>query len=123
MPNSYDTWLIMSNFNQSIATIFGVFGNVLLLYMIKFVSLRETKCLIPLLKVHCIIGFVQIPMNVLICARIFIIKGYFFIVLSNPSVVKNLWKPIFITSIVWLALFELFLLIINSLYRYLVIAK
>lgn len=119
----YDFWLSTSNVNQTLSTIFGIFGNVLLLYMIRFVSLGEMKVLIPLLNVHSVVGILQTLLNALAYARIFIINGRFFVVLTSSIVVDDPWRSIFLTSIVWVALFELFLSITNNFYRYLVIVK
>lgn len=119
----YDFWLSTSNVNQTLSTIFGIFGNVLLLYMIRFVSLGEMKVLIPLLNVHSVVWILQTLLNALAYARIFIINGRFFVVLTSSIVVDDPWRSIFLTSIVWVALFELFLSITNNFYRYLVIVK
>ncbi|KAI6191165.1 hypothetical protein M3Y97_00198400 [Aphelenchoides bicaudatus] len=120
---TYDFWLIASNLNQTLATILGVLANALLLYMIRFVHLGEMKVLIPLLNVHSIVGIAQTILNALACARIFLIKGNFFVVLTGSFLVEDPWLSIFLTSIVWIALFELSLSMINNFYRYLLVVK
>lgn len=119
----YDVWLSASNVNQTLATVFGVLGNALLLYMIRFVHLGEMKVLIPLLNVHSVVGILQTTLNAMAYARIFLIKGHFFVVLTGSFLVQEPWQSLFLTSIVWIALFELFLSIINNFYRYLLIVR
>jgi drug/metabolite transporter superfamily protein YnfA len=122
----YDFWLVASNLNQSLATVFGILGNALLLYMIRFVSLGEMKVLIPLLRVHSvvgknsllkllfgiktlsnkIIGILQTLLNASAYARIFIIHGQFFVVLTGSFITEDPWRSILLTSVVWVALFE-----------------
>jgi hypothetical protein len=118
-----DVWLSASNVNQTLATVFGVLGNALLLYMIRFVSLGEMKLLIPLLNVHSVVGILQTILNAMAYARIFLINGQFFVVLTGSFMVEEPWKSLFLTSIVWIALFELFLSIINNFYRYLLVVR
>ncbi|KAI6205988.1 hypothetical protein M3Y94_00854600 [Aphelenchoides besseyi] len=119
---SQDSYYTLSNVNQTIATLVGVFSNIILLYLIRFISLNDMRILTPLITVHSIIGICQALFNALASARTLTIAGKFFVILTGATVDEP-FRSLFLTSIIWIPFLELLLSIVNHIYRYLLVVK
>ncbi|KAI6210838.1 hypothetical protein M3Y96_00370400 [Aphelenchoides besseyi] len=119
---SQDSYYTLSNVNQTIATLVGVFANIILLYLIRFISLNDMRILTPLITVHSIIGIFQAIFNALASARTLTIAGKFFVILTGATVDEP-FRSLFLTSIIWIPFLELLLSIVNHIYRYLLVVK